>query len=387
MNSTATGNLYKCPSFPISARAATPVVAVLRVAARRAALQDVAATLVREVAKLEKGKKPRVDIDPGYDGAFRVEIPGENDDKPFWITAKNVRLSDTSARVKGSDESPDRLLNGTPIPEDITPLEMSVIGNYAMSVSWPDGLSQVAAFSTLAKLGLPGRAVSAPRAFHRARALRARTAISIDKHLFIHSKHRVHARVSTRALSPNRPAPAGRLEPPQTPARGPPNARATARRRRTSFVERATTRTSTSSATASARETLERFFSRWRTVADVKRARRTLARRALLEWRRVVERDVRARRCLAGRFKASLDDGRTRSRRGGGAASRRRRRRAFMRRWRRRRANDVHLVVSSGAIERARERARAEAHELRSLGELRLARANAERDAAVERRR
>ena len=88
-----------------------------------------------------------------------IPSPGENDDKPFWITAKNVRLSDTSARVKGSDESPDRLLNGTPIPDDITPLEMSVIGNYAMSVTWPDGLSQVAAFSTLAKLErLPARA-------------------------------------------------------------------------------------------------------------------------------------------------------------------------------------------------------------------------------------
>ena len=121
--------------------------------------QDVAATVVREVAKLNNGKKPRVDIDPGYDGAFRVEIPGENDDKPFWITAKNVRMSDTSARVKGSDESPDRLLNGTPIPDDIAPIEMSVIGNYAMSVTWPDGLSQVAAFNTLAKLErLPARA-------------------------------------------------------------------------------------------------------------------------------------------------------------------------------------------------------------------------------------
>ena len=155
-------NLLQMPIVPdLSACGDTGRPLVLRdpTCETSARYQDVAATLVREVAKLEKGKKPRVDIDPGYDGAFRVEIPGENDDKPFWITAKNVRLSDTSARVKGSDESPDRLLNGTPIPEDITPLEMSVIGNYAMSVTWPDGLSQVAAFSTLAKLErLPARA-------------------------------------------------------------------------------------------------------------------------------------------------------------------------------------------------------------------------------------
>ena len=155
-------NLLQMPIVPdLSACGDTGRPLVLRdpTCETSACYQDVAATLVREVAKLEKGKKPRVDIDPGYDGAFRVEIPGENDDKPFWITAKNVRLSDTSARVKGSDESPDRLLNGTPIPDDITPLEMSVIGNYAMSVTWPDGLSQVAAFSTLAKLErLPARA-------------------------------------------------------------------------------------------------------------------------------------------------------------------------------------------------------------------------------------
>ena len=155
-------NLLQMPIVPeLSACGDTGRPLVLRDPACKTSsrYQDVAATVVREVAKLNNGKKPRVDIDPGYDGAFRVELPGENDDKPFWITAKNVRMSDTSARVKGSDESPDRLLNGTPIPDDIVPIEMSVIGNYAMSVTWPDGLSQVAAFNTLAKLErLPARA-------------------------------------------------------------------------------------------------------------------------------------------------------------------------------------------------------------------------------------
>ena len=150
---------------------------------------------------------------------------------------------------------------------------------------------------------------------------------------------------------------------------------------------------STSSATASARETLERFFSRWRTVADVKRARRTLARRALLEWRRVVERDVRARRCLAEavqRHRSTTVSNALAAWRDA-ATSRRRQRRAFdahVERWRRRRARMMFTwwfrVARSSA--RERERARAEAHELRSLdAELRLARANAERDAAVER--
>ena len=89
--------------------------------------------------------------------------------------------------------------------------------------------------------------MSAPRARSTALApSRARTAISIDKHLFIHSKHRVHARVSTHffiARTDARSARVRRLEPPA-------DARARSRRgcardrsttRRTSFVERATT--------------------------------------------------------------------------------------------------------------------------------------------------
>ena len=155
-------NLFQMPIVPeLSACGDTGRPLVLRdpTCETSARYQEVAASVVREVAKLNSGKKPRVDVDPGYDGAFRVEIPGENDGKPFWISAKNVRMSDTSARVKGSNESPDRLMNGAPIPDDIAPLEMSVIGNYAMSITWPDGLSQVAAFTTLAALErLPARA-------------------------------------------------------------------------------------------------------------------------------------------------------------------------------------------------------------------------------------
>ncbi len=121
---------------------------------------------------------------------------------------------------------------------------------------------------------------------------------------------------------------------------------------------------STSSATASARETLERFFSRWRTVADVKRARRALARRALLEWRRVVERDVRARRCLAEavqRHRSTTVSNALAAWRDA-ATSRRRRRRAFdahVERWRRRRARMMFTswfrVARSSARERERE--------------------------------
>ena len=39
----------------------------------------------------------------------------------------------------------------TPVPEDIAPLEMNVVGNYAVQISWPDGFSQVATFAQIAQ--------------------------------------------------------------------------------------------------------------------------------------------------------------------------------------------------------------------------------------------
>jgi len=150
---------------------------------------------------------------------------------------------------------------------------------------------------------------------------------------------------------------------------------------------------STSTSTSSAVETLERFFSRWRTVADATRARRALVARALLEWRRIVVLDVRTRRLVAEAVRrhrsatASVALAAWRD-----AATARRRRRvaldAHVERWRRRRARAMFTSWFRAArtSARERERARAEAHELAALdAELRLAKAAAERDAAVER--
>lgn len=150
---------------------------------------------------------------------------------------------------------------------------------------------------------------------------------------------------------------------------------------------------STSTSTSSAVDTLERFFSRWRTVADAARARRALVARALAEWRRIVVRDVRTRRLLADatrRHRAATASVALAAWRA--AATARRRRRvaldAHVERWRRRRARAMFTSWFRAArtSARERERARAEAHELAALdAELRLAKADAERDAAVER--
>ena len=47
----------------------------------------------------------------------------------------------------------DFLADGvTPVPDDIEPLEMNVVGNYAVQISWPDGFSQVATFAAIRAL-------------------------------------------------------------------------------------------------------------------------------------------------------------------------------------------------------------------------------------------
>ena len=38
------------------------------------------------------------------------------------------------------------------IPEDIKPLALAGVGNYAVQISWPDGLTQIATFELLYSL-------------------------------------------------------------------------------------------------------------------------------------------------------------------------------------------------------------------------------------------
>ena len=75
---------------------------------------------------------------------------------PFYVRASDVRRSDKSAKAAGEASKADFMMDGvTPVPEDIAPLEMNVVGNYAVQISWPDGFSQVATFAQIAALEQP----------------------------------------------------------------------------------------------------------------------------------------------------------------------------------------------------------------------------------------
>jgi Mrp family chromosome partitioning ATPase/DUF971 family protein len=113
---------------------------------------EIGACVVREVAKINSGRGPTAFLDPDRRGCLKVQISDVDDGKPFYVSGASVRKSDQSARVKNSNESPDVLLNGQKVPDDLEPVSVATVGNYAVSITWPDGFSQVAPFRVLRTL-------------------------------------------------------------------------------------------------------------------------------------------------------------------------------------------------------------------------------------------
>jgi Mrp family chromosome partitioning ATPase len=151
-------NLFQMPIVPeLSACGDTGVPLVLKdPAGETSALYgSIAAKVVQEVAKLSGGPKGGLELDvadaTGVASALRVQLANEGG-LPFYVRAVDVRRSDRSARAAGEAAKAEFMMDGvTPVPEDIAPLEMNVVGNYAVQISWPDGFSQVATFAQIAR--------------------------------------------------------------------------------------------------------------------------------------------------------------------------------------------------------------------------------------------
>lgn len=76
-----------------------------------------------------------------------VRLPGS--DRPeFLLHPAVVRRNDTSAR--SIDEwTGQRTLRDKDVPEDVAPASVQPLGNYAVQISWQDGLNQVRAWQAL----------------------------------------------------------------------------------------------------------------------------------------------------------------------------------------------------------------------------------------------
>jgi hypothetical protein len=109
-----------------------------------AAFMELGATVVREVAKLSVASKHGLTWDEQQQ-LMRVVLPGTSTGSapsaPFFLQPAVVRRHDTSAR--SINEWTGEALGVGDVPDDIKPISVTPVGNYAVQIQWEDGFNQV----------------------------------------------------------------------------------------------------------------------------------------------------------------------------------------------------------------------------------------------------
>lgn len=109
---------------------------------------EIGACVVQQCAKLRQQVATAVVFDVEL-RALRVKLPGSNSE--FYLHPATVRRNDRSAQ--SIDEwTGEQKLRYSDVSDDITPESIRPMGNYAVSITWPDGFSQVAPFDQLEEL-------------------------------------------------------------------------------------------------------------------------------------------------------------------------------------------------------------------------------------------
>ncbi|KAK1265721.1 Cytosolic Fe-S cluster assembly factor NBP35 [Acorus gramineus] len=107
--------------------------------------QDLGVCVVQQCAKIRQQVSTAVTYDKSI-RAIRVKVPAS--DEEFLLHPATVRRNDRSAQ--SVDEwTGEQKLQYSDIPEDIEPEEIWPMGNYAVSITWPDGFSQIAPYDQL----------------------------------------------------------------------------------------------------------------------------------------------------------------------------------------------------------------------------------------------
>lgn len=107
--------------------------------------QELGVCVVQQCAKIRQQVSTAVTYDKSFK-AIRVKVP--DSDEEFYLHPATVRRNDRSAQ--SVDEwTGEQKLQYTDIPEDIEPEEIRPMGNYAVSITWPDGFSQIAPYEQL----------------------------------------------------------------------------------------------------------------------------------------------------------------------------------------------------------------------------------------------
>ncbi|KAL0337435.1 UNVERIFIED_CONTAM: Fe-S cluster assembly factor, chloroplastic [Sesamum calycinum] len=124
------------------------------------AFQDLGVCVVQQCAKIRQQVSTAVTYDKSMK-AIRVKVP--ESDEEFFLHPATVRRNDRSA--ESVDEwTGEQKLQYADIPEDIEPEEIRPMGNYAVSITWPDGFSQIAPYD---QLQMMERLVDVPQLLHQ----------------------------------------------------------------------------------------------------------------------------------------------------------------------------------------------------------------------------
>ncbi|XP_019151241.1 PREDICTED: fe-S cluster assembly factor HCF101, chloroplastic isoform X1 [Ipomoea nil] len=133
------------PTLSASGDSGTPEVVADPRGEVASTFQELGVCVVQQCARIRQQVSTAVSYDRSIK-AIKVKVP--NSDEEFYLHPATVRRNDRSAEsvVEWSGE---QKLQYSDVPEDIEPEEIRPMGNYAVSITWPDGFSQIAPYDQL----------------------------------------------------------------------------------------------------------------------------------------------------------------------------------------------------------------------------------------------
>ncbi|XP_061366486.1 fe-S cluster assembly factor HCF101, chloroplastic isoform X1 [Gastrolobium bilobum] len=107
--------------------------------------QNLGVCVVQQCAKIRQQVSTAVTYDKSIK-AIKVKVP--DSDEEIFLHPATVRRNDRSAQ--SVDEwTGEQKLQYTDVAEDIEPEDIQPMGNYAVSITWPDGFNQIAPYDQL----------------------------------------------------------------------------------------------------------------------------------------------------------------------------------------------------------------------------------------------
>ncbi|KAK6236298.1 hypothetical protein SCA6_011635 [Theobroma cacao] len=133
------------PTLSASGDSGTPEVVADPQGEVAKTFQNLGVCVVQQCAKIRQQVSTAVTYDKSIK-AIKVKVPDSEEE--FLLHPATVRRNDRSAQSVDEWTGEQKLQYGD-IPEDIEPEEIRPMGNYAVSITWPDGFNQIAPYDQL----------------------------------------------------------------------------------------------------------------------------------------------------------------------------------------------------------------------------------------------